>query len=780
MILLSQKKNKNEDNMMIAGARRLRWLYYGWLFLCGDAVPLARCHDRQFVCGLASVCFARCVFRRWSGGPLTYYCHSLRAFGAISGIRRFIREYDTDDRDPATSVRSLQRFRASMDALFLKGYILCVPEQQGDVPSDADQAPALLASQQGRAATETSRSANTITQIALEQCSDMLTVDVGGRKFSLWGKTTREDALAAHSEMKSVVRDMLGRLDADFSDNSLYICFECFDLESWERAAGDGDDASWAAIKKRLRTRCGRLCEVFKVPWSATSWASALNAALCERRLLGASVKPAEVNREAWARALTASLAFASQQGVAVAAIGPASRLYVEVSKFEQIIRFYLSVRDGTGDVERNFGCLKAIGHETGDVSYAEACLELITEGPQGEEELFERRGSSGSLLLTPFSRRCAELWQANWGKRYLLQKKRKDAGKKRLGGDKNRPRGILAVDKAHKEATKRLLSMAASDTATQQRHRKTILGIRRQTFEKHVGPVVSGRKISSFRATTKRRVEQRDQYRIWTGSSDDKINIRTSTSTRSRAPAPPECGSLLVKPWGLPPKGSRAKTSFNKLLSSGRSQRLLKGGSQASRGTRPPQGASSKSSTTTSLCFTAGLAVAKAGVPSAAKSSLFSPKKRSAPRSPMIDSSPAKKKQKAGVPAKKEGPRCTGLPKTTKKIGLAEPSPSPVKAKTQLQSRSSPMKLQSRSLHATPKPVVKAKKTQLNAVLLRRDTSITLGAFGRQPALVVGVSKKGNSAFASKQGLARKVPGSVVVWSASLQRWGRQIVPAQ
>ena len=51
----------------------------------------------------------------------------------------------------------------------------------------------------------------TNTQIAMEQCSDMMRVTVGGKIMMLWGKTSREDALAAMSEMKGVVRDMLGR-----------------------------------------------------------------------------------------------------------------------------------------------------------------------------------------------------------------------------------------------------------------------------------------------------------------------------------------------------------------------------------------------------------------------------------------------------------------------------------------------------------------------------------------------------------------------------------------
>ncbi len=97
----------------------------------------------------------------------------------------------------------------------------------------------------------------TITHIATEQCIDMMKVNVGGKVMMLWGKTSREDASATMSEMKGVVRDMIGRLDVDFSENSLYLCLECFDLESWqaERQSATG--------LERLRRKSRLLCEVF-------------------------------------------------------------------------------------------------------------------------------------------------------------------------------------------------------------------------------------------------------------------------------------------------------------------------------------------------------------------------------------------------------------------------------------------------------------------------------------------------------------------------------------
>ena len=49
---------------------------------------------------------------------------------------------------------------------------------------------------------------------------------------------------------------------------------------------------------------------------------------------------------------------------------------------------------------------------------------------------------------MTPFTRRCAELWQAHFGKRFTVQKTRRDVGKQRIG-DK-RARGMTAVDRGY------------------------------------------------------------------------------------------------------------------------------------------------------------------------------------------------------------------------------------------------------------------------------------------------------------------------------------------
>ena len=554
---------------------------------------------------------------------------------------RFIREYDTDDRDPSASARSLRRLRETMNVLFLQGYILCDP--QGS-PLDVDVAAPALASRQGTMQ-RSKLGPKTITQIAMEQCNDMMKVDVCGKTMMLWGKTSREDALAAMSEMKGVVRDMIGRLDVDFCENSLYLCLECFDLESWqaERQSATG--------RERLHRKSRLLCEVFRVVWTPSLWSLAVEVAMKQRRLFGDSQKPLHANRAAWAMALAESLAFAPPQDVIVCELpaGVDGAACVAVVGFQTVISFYLSFRDGTPDVERLFARLKEIGHEHGDLQYAEACLELIKEGPQREDEMFEQR-PSGPLLMTPFTRRCAELWQARWGKRFTVQKTRLDVGKRRIG-DK-RARGMTAVDKGHAVATKRLLSIAADDQQqeTAKRRRKTILGIRRTYFEAHEAPPANGKSIQKFRAWTKTQGEARRQFRIWTGSSNTPIVLRSSTGTKSVAAPPQEPGSVRIESF-FARKKTRKTT------------------------TKPPTLASwllrSRGASSTGLCSKAGLACSSTS-PAQAATTAHAATKVKKTQEQKLRHSPTPKTPHVGVSMQKKKPKILLKISSTSKAAAA------------------------------------------------------------------------------------------------------------
>ena len=70
-----------------------------------------------------------------------------------------------------------------MDVLFLRGYILCDPQ---DPPLDVDLPAPAFASRQGTTQRRPCKTGpKTITQIAMEQCSDMMKVNVCGKTMML-------------------------------------------------------------------------------------------------------------------------------------------------------------------------------------------------------------------------------------------------------------------------------------------------------------------------------------------------------------------------------------------------------------------------------------------------------------------------------------------------------------------------------------------------------------------------------------------------------------------
>ena len=137
------------------------------------------------------------------------------------------------------------------------------------------------------------------------------------------------------------------------------------------------------------------------------------------------------------------------------------------LQRFEPVIRFYLSFRDGTGDVERVLGRFAALqqAHKgpssEGEVSRPEACLELWREG-----DLFTK-AESGQLLLTPFFRSCAKLWVSLFGRRLSCQQRRQDVGRRfpqRLHGS------MKAVKLSQKQAVDVLVSSPARMTQSPER----------------------------------------------------------------------------------------------------------------------------------------------------------------------------------------------------------------------------------------------------------------------------------------------------------------------
>ena len=95
---------------------------------------------------------------------------------------------------------------------------------------------------------------------------------------------------------------------------------------------------------------------------------------------------------------------------------------------------FLFFVQGWNGDVERLLGQHAKFegSHPDSDQvdDSAEICLELKAEDPQHEEDV-AAQGPGGMLLMTDFSRECARLWLAGFGRRFAGANRRKDVGRR-------------------------------------------------------------------------------------------------------------------------------------------------------------------------------------------------------------------------------------------------------------------------------------------------------------------------------------------------------------
>ena len=459
---------------------------------------------------------------------------------------RFLRKFDMTSRDPATSGRCLQSFCTVLQKLFVDGYIMC------DAGSSIPELGPL----------------KTITQIAMEQLSDFVEIRYGKKVKVLWSNVSRNDCEEALAEMRSIVSDVVARLQADFHENDLYMCLGALDLAEWQEAMGDsmpttsvvggeaGAGVDKSAVKLALlRRKAKRLCEALGAPFSFESWKKAVGVALetPPAPSPAASSDSADLlpdNRPTWSRVMAES-----------AVLGETGLL--------PVVQFYLSLSDGTGDVERGLGTHADFlkhheGAREGEVSMAEVCLEIVSEGPSSEGELFEV-GPCGELLLTEFSRECANLWLAQYGRRFTCSSKpRKDAGTTRTGW---RLRGsIKAAGLLQHRATDALVQHAVSDEAAadEGRGRQTIVGIRREKLMRRVSQRATPtptKALLTFRKVTADRLQIKSQSTPWPGYGPTPPKLRPRPG---HAPSGAGAVALSASRWlqrrtsGTPHGGAR------------------------------------------------------------------------------------------------------------------------------------------------------------------------------------------------------------------------------
>ena len=393
-----------------------------------------------------------------------------------------LRLFDRSDPDPALASTALADFADRVRRLFIDGYIMMQPDQ-----------PHL----------------KTLTQIVLEQCSDIREFHYGERVKVSWTKTTKPECQETLREIGGIAADMLERIRADFGQNDLYMQFEAMDVNAWHLARQQGhDQAKVLALRRRARN----LHEALRLQWNAEDWDVVITAAIRERS------SPNMDNRFLWALLLS---------------LPPDDPAQPLVMRRQMLIRFYVSLSDGTGDVERLLGRHAAFLAAHGPGALSEACLEITTEGPTAEHEIATQQ--DGRLLLTDFSRRCAHLWVASRGRRFGSYKLRVDKGttsKTRFVGS------LRAVQVKTRAAMNNLVIQARRDeTPGQLDRRRTVVGHRRSELLLGIaalGPLPATAAIKKFRKTTTDRVKTKSAVAgLWRGFDKTLPAPRRKDGTR-------------------------------------------------------------------------------------------------------------------------------------------------------------------------------------------------------------------------------------------------------
>ncbi len=168
-----------------------------------------------------------------------------------------------------------------------------------------------------------------------------------------------------------------------------------------------------------------------------------------------------------------------------------------------QLARFYLSMEDTTGTVERNLGIAATIlSRHTGplseDGSTLSALLEYRLDGPQKEEELFRRSGVA--FLPSDFMRDVALMWLRVHGRRFRSYTPQ-DKTKRRRPTPKT---GTLSALRSGRiRAGKRLLEEGAAERP--ERQSSLLSGLTRQDLLPDAYAIVSraSRATEQYESTT-------------------------------------------------------------------------------------------------------------------------------------------------------------------------------------------------------------------------------------------------------------------------------------
>jgi hypothetical protein len=453
--------------------------------------------------------------------------------------------FDENDGDPSAEVPEMRAFQEKLRSLFVDSHILC------------------------RSAGTSGETAKTLTAIVVDQLESLTHLRFIDQGLPMWNGISFDDVAAVMAEMKSIVEDGTARLEADFSSDELRTALYAFHLGHWLQANRESTAQGTAtAGLLRLRSLARRLCDGIGLEYVSMDFKLAVQSAAHELRKLEQLLGDQVDNRLAWAKAVAEAHGKTTDEAKAIANIRPAIDLFLAVNK-------------GTGRVERDLGRLTKFldGHKggaEGDDAWPALCAELQADGPQREEEVFAKCPETHGLFFTPFSRECAKLWVAFYGRRFGAYKLRQDTGIKNTG--RKYVGSLKSVRDGQRDAAKKLhlsAALAASPNLTVSGHdRAAIAGATLSTSILEPTPA-----LCNFRKRTSEIKQMKAATsKAWPGFNPGALKLKRRGIVARLPPPPRQIGSKIAAPASA---RSRFSTAFlasrRKMLSKTISWQVMK-----------------------------------------------------------------------------------------------------------------------------------------------------------------------------------------------------------
>jgi hypothetical protein len=368
----------------------------------------------------------------------------------------FIRQFDIDDHDPAVTLAQARRFEERMQYLFQQAYTLSKPA-----------------------------AGQTLTNVVIQQCREAQVIPYGDRVKVLWTRGCKEAAKLVMKSIQVVVDTMLERVRAsfvggrwfgfisprrvvrihgcafavvaikcefqcevraEFYSRDLVASFECFSMEEWAVAMDAHQTDDGARVTELIR-KAKRVFRALGLDVAA-GVRELETAAHAVDRAFGPRFEPD--NRCMWA--LVLSPEYSAENGPIVA--------------LHRAVQFYISVADGSCDLERALGTMTNImdkhdGPLSEDGVTTWALVELAIDGPQNEAEVFVQASQPADLSaaveakddvmlrFTDFSRICAQRWVRQHGRRFGIYATRADKGSRSRGVALGTDAAVVAARRA-------------------------------------------------------------------------------------------------------------------------------------------------------------------------------------------------------------------------------------------------------------------------------------------------------------------------------------------